>query len=87
MPLLGLSRAGAPRDCRAGLPPSNCLGGPVCFPSSALSFGFKHISTGAGSWGWFQDIISKSPSNIIMIEIIMIRTIMLVVKLMLLVHS
>lgn len=44
---------GAPRDCRAGLPPLNCLGGPVFLPSSAISFGFKHISTGAGSWGWF----------------------------------
>lgn len=31
--------------------------------------------------------MSKSPSNVIMIEIIMIRTIMLVVKLMFLVHS
>ena len=51
--LLGLSGTGAPRDCRAGLPPLNCLGGPVFLPSSAISFGFKHISTGAGSCGWF----------------------------------
>ena len=35
--LLGLSGTGAPRNCRAGLPPLNCLGGP-CFPPFICHF-------------------------------------------------
>lgn len=77
----GLSRAGAPRDCRC----RQLLGGPVCFPSSALPL--DSASTGAGSWGWFQDIISKSPSSIIMIEIVMIEPALCLLMMQLLVHS